>query len=358
MTYESSDNFTALPGHACMLFRSEDIFVSSGANIGYGLSGPETVSLGDIYELDNDATPLRLMVARRGDGNAQTVAAGSDLGQPGDPVRLLSRYTLMGDDGNRVELLVLSLGGAQGGLYALPLSPMGMRVEYTLLQVDDAPAEAQLTDLLCVSFARGTMITLADGSQRRIETLEAGERILTRDHGAQSLRWLGRATLRGVGSFAPVVISAGAMGNSGDLIVSQHHRMFLYQRNRDTTLPTAEILVQARHLVNDGTVFVRSGGFVDYFSLIFDHHEIIYAEGIPAESLMVCEATVPRLPPDLSAEVRARFPGLSQNQHFGTEAGRQMLEQIGNPANRGTNATLTRTKPGPTAQNRTEPKPR
>ena len=70
----------------------------------------------------------------------------------------------------------------------------------------------------------------------------------------------------------------------------------------------------------------REGGFVDYHSLVFDRHEIIYAEGIPAESLMVNEATVSRLPPELADEVRARFPGLSQSQHFGTEAGRELLD--------------------------------
>jgi hypothetical protein len=87
--------------------------------------------------------------------------------------------------------------------------------------------------------------------------------------------------------------------------------------------------VQAKHLVDGETVFIREGGFTDYFSLVFDRHEIIYAEGIPAESLMVNDATVSRLPPEIAAEVQARFPGLAQVQHFGTEAGRQFLETLG-----------------------------
>ena len=68
---------------------------------------------------------------------------------------------------------------------------------------------------------------------------------------------------------------------------------------------------------------------MDYFSLVFDHHEIIYAEGIPAESLMVNDATLNRLPEGLAEQMRAEFPGLSQNPHFGTEAGRQFLEAGG-----------------------------
>ena len=172
------------------------------------------------------------------------------------------------------------------------------------------------------------MIACEEG-ETRVEDLRPGDRILTRDHGAQPLRFIGRATLRATGVFAPVVIPQGVLGNSGALIVSQQHRMFLYQRRRLPGLPTAELLVQARHLVDHETVFIREGGFVDWFSLVFDRHEIIYAEGIPAESLMVNDATVNRLPPEIATEVRRRFPGLAQVQHFGTEAGRKFLEAIG-----------------------------
>lgn len=195
--------------------------------------------------------------------------------------------------------------------------------------MEEAPDDAGLSDLLCISFARGTMITLATGAQMPIEMLSPCDRVLTRDHGGQPIRWIGRATLKAVCPFAPVVITAGTLGNSGDLIVSQHHRMFLYQRERIAGLPTSELLVQAKHLVDGERVFLREGGFVDFLSIVFDHHEIIYAEGIPAESLMVNDATVNRLPAELSADVKARFPGLRQVQHFGTEAGRQFLDAVG-----------------------------
>jgi hypothetical protein len=173
------------------------------------------------------------------------------------------------------------------------------------------------------------MITLATGAQKPIEDLTPGDKVLTRDHGGQPIRWIGRATLKAVGPFAPVVITAGTLGNAGDLIVSQHHRMFLYQRERMAGLATSELLVQAKHLVDGERIFLREGGFVDFLSIVFDRHEIIYAEGVPAESLMVNDATVNRLPAELSADVKARFPGLRQVQHFGTEAGRQFLDAVG-----------------------------
>ena len=314
------------PGHACQVFRAADIFVASGSNQGDDLCGPQDVDPGDVYRLDPAAAPLRLVVSQP-IGADQRVAPGSAVGAEGQQIRLEARYALMAPDGDKVELLILLVDGTQR--FVLPLSPVGAEVDYTLLSVEPAPTDLLLADLLCLSFARGTMITMADGSQRAIEALVPGDPILTRDHGRQPIRWIGHARLRAVGAFAPVVISAGTLGNGGDLILSQHHRVFLYQRQKLPGLSTSELLVQARHFVDDDGVYLRTGGYVDYFSLVFDRHEIIYAEGIPSESLMVNDATVNRLPPDIAADVKAKFPGLTQNPHFGTEAGRQFLDAIG-----------------------------
>ncbi len=316
------------PGHACQVFEAESVYVIHGVNAGDGLLGPDEVCEGDIYALEEEAAPKRLILSHG--ANGQRVAEGSQIGQAGQAVRLIARYTLMAPDGDRIEMLLMQIAG--GPHVALPLSPISNTADYTLVAIDSEPDEVPLADLLCVSFARGTMITLADGRQCAIEALSAGDRVLTRDHGPQEVRWLGKATLRALGAFAPVVITAGTLGNAGDLIVSPHHRIFLYQRRRHAGLQTSELLVQAKHLIDGERVFQRDGGFVDYFSLVFDRHEIIYAEGVPAESLMVNDATLSRLPSDLAEDVKARFPGLAQIQHFGTEASREFLDEVGRDA--------------------------
>lgn len=324
------------PDYGCQAFLGEDIAVTAGANLGDSLADTrgeiaETCA-GDVYQLAPGARPVALSLRRDAapgeSARSQTLAAGSQVGRPGDRLILCGRLTLMAPDSDIVEMLLLRL--EEGGrVLALPLSPMAPRTDYSLIEVNDDPGEGRLADIACLAFARGTRITLSDGRQMPIEALEPGMRVLTRDHGPQPLRWVGKAALRAIGSFAPVVISAGAMGNAGDLIVSQHHRMFLYRRDREPLLPTSELLVQARHLVDDeGAIFIREGGVVDYYSLVFDRHEIIYAEGIPAESLRVAEATVERLPRGLSRAVRDAFPELSQSQHFGTEADPQMLDKL------------------------------
>jgi len=329
-----------LPHHSAQVFRAADLIVAAGVNLGDGLDAWDEACPGDVYRLGADSAPLGLVLAREGgatgaregDGaHRMPVAPGSPIGRPGETVLLRRRFSLMTAEGDGVELLGLEHEAGDGTVmaYLLPLSPLAPGTGYTLLRIEENPEPARLSDLVCVSLGRGTRITLPDGRQRPIEDLVPGDPVLTRDHGPQPVRWIGRATLRAQGAFAPVVIPAGALGNAGDLIVSQHHRIFLYQRHRHPLLPTAEVLVQAKHLADGTRIFVRAGGFTDYFSLVFDRHEIVYAEGIPTESLLVNEATLAHLPEALAEEVRARFPGLNQNQHFGTEAGRQLLDALG-----------------------------
>lgn len=337
---------TALPAHRCRVFTAADFFVRQGVNLGDPLGLPQDLCLGDVYQLapsvraqtlslirsGADRGPVApdlsnpdLRPSRTGRDTGERVAPGSEIGEPGARVGLIARYTLVGAQGDTVGLLLLDVAGQ---LVVLPRAPLAPRVDYTLVDLCDAPQDVTLSDLICVSFARGTMITLADGRQAPIETLRRGDAILTRDHGPQPLRWIGRASLRALGSFAPVVISAGTMGNAGDLVLSQHHRMFLYQHKHLTGMTTSELLVQARYLVDGEAIYLREGGYVDYFSLVFDRHEIIYAEGIPCESLMVDDAMLDQLPVELASAVKSQFPELTQVQVFATEAGPKQMERL------------------------------
>lgn len=317
------------PARRVHVFEAVDFRVTSGANHGDPIGAAAECEPGDVYQLDREARPRRMMLAADGaPAGVQVVASGSELGRAGDRIELVARHVMMAPDGDGVDVLLLRNTGS-GRLCILPLSPIAPRMDYTLIETDSAPRDVRLADLVCVAFTTGTMITLAGGAQRPIESLRPGDAILTRDHGAQPLRLVARATLRALGSFAPVVISAGTLGNEGDLIVSPHHRIFLYRRGEQRIGRTAEVLVQAKHLVDGDKVWRREGGYVDYHALVFDRHEIIYAEGIPCESLMVTEATLGLLPGELTAEIRARLPGLNHKPHFSTEAGRETLARVG-----------------------------
>ena len=99
-----------------------------------------------------------------------------------------------------------------------------------------------------------------------------------------------------MGEFALIGITKGALQNENDLLVSPDHRLFVYQREDKLGAGRSEVLLKVRHLVNGSTVYQRDGGFVDYFQLLFDDHQIIYAEGIAAESLLIDPRTRTAVP--------------------------------------------------------------
>jgi len=314
-----------LVAHTVAVFDGAALGVLSGANAGDPLPAPADSICGDYYRLAEGAQPLTLRLALGVQDTGGRLAEGSALGRAGDPLALEGRLSLMAPDGDLVEVLVLRLGARR---LALPLSPLRARLTYTLIAADAQPGPIRLADVVAGAFARGTSIALADGRQVPVEDLQPGDSVITRDHAVQPLIWKGAVQLRAEGGFAPVVVQPGVMGNPEALIVSPHHRLFLYRREAKPLAGAAELLVQARHLVDGRTILRREGGWVEYFSLVFAAHEVIYAEGIPSESLMVCPSTLTRLPEDLAAPLRLAFPGLDQRLHTGADLNPEMVSRL------------------------------
>lgn len=278
--------------------RAAALVVTSGANEGDSLGFSDDLTMDDIYSLRPHATPARLSL-RVDDPAGMTIAADTALGTPGAQVHLDCVILLMSQNAPVTEVIVLvevDGAGHAAEVYALPLAPLVPGAEYQLVGIDQTQAARKLAQVACVSFARGTHITMGSGRQRPIEELKPGDPVLTRDDGVQRIRWIGQSTHRAVGAFAPIRIAAGTLNNSRDLIVSPDHRLFIYQRTDRLGAGRAELLVKARHLINDQTVTFQRGGFVDYFQLLFDRHQIIYAEGIAAESMFVDGRTAPLVP--------------------------------------------------------------
>ena len=307
------------------VYRAEQFFVLSGVNSGEPLGFASELVLDDVYELEKDAAPARLVLAN--DGQHLRVTAESELGTLGGHVVIDCTVTLMSPQGATIEGLVLvELEGDEAvNLFLLPLAHLGARTEYTLVGVETADARRRFAEAACVAFTRGTHITIASGAQMPIEDLSVGDRVLTRDDGPQAIRWIGQNTRRAVGDFAPVLIRKGALNNENDLLVSPDHRLFIYQRGDAIGAGRAEVLVKVRHLINGGSVVRLEGGFVDYYQLLFDSHQIIYAEGIAAESLLVDPRTRAALPADVDAALAKALPGHEDRHHLHYEVSETLL---------------------------------
>ena len=311
------------------VIRAEAFTVVSGVAEGDALSFADELMLDDIYGLQPGTARENLAVALEDGGRTFEIIAPTQAGQPGNLIHLDCCLTFMSPDGSTAEALVLVEveDDAVAAIYLLPLAALEPKTDYRLVGINRTTATTRFAEVACVSFTRGTHITLASGAQARIEDLRIGDKVLTRDDGPKDIRWIGHSTLRAVGEFAPVMIQKGALNNENDLLLSPDHRIFVYQRQDHLGAGRAEVLIKVRHLINGTTVTQSEGGFVDYFQLLFDDHQIIYAEGIAAESLWIDPRTKGAVPSEVSRQILDDGPGHAHRQHLDYEVREQLLTE-------------------------------
>lgn len=325
--FDYSDPLPLQPVQSIPVYLAGAFAVVNGANLHDAIAISDELNQGDIYALEPMAKRVRLSL-KTGDDGIVSIAADTDTGTPDALIFADCTITLMSPDGITSEAIVLVELDAEDIIsrtFLLPLAPLRPKVDYSLVGIDTDSAREKLAQVACVSFARGTHITMATGEQRKIEDLSVGDRVLTRDDGIQQIRWVGRSTVRGQGPFAPILIRKGAMHNENDLIMSPDHRLFIYQRSDKLGAGRSELLIKARHLVNGETIVKSEGGFVDYFQLLFDQHQIIYAEGIAAESLLVDNRTRAALPDDLAHDLTEALKEHAISGHLDLEVQERLL---------------------------------
>ncbi|HKK23272.1 MAG TPA: Hint domain-containing protein [Pseudohaliea sp.] len=319
--------------YTCRVLPGESLRAVAGVNQGDAVGAADLLCPGDVYRLAAEAAPVDLAIADAGvgarapggapvlrPGVAHRIAPGSATGVPGASLAPSARLTFLAPDGHSRDVMLIETEGAEGPETLLfPLGPMEPALDYVLAGVA-SPGEVRLAEIVPFAFAAGTRLTMGDGRLVEVERLGPGDVVLTRDRGRQPVRAVLARTERALGAHAPVVIQAGALGAAGDLILSQHQRLLVYQRGPDRLTQTAEMLVRAGDLVDGEAFRLRRGGFVDYVSIVLDRHEMLFAEGVAVESLEVNAATLPRLPEEQAAAVA----GLDHAPHHGTEADRAL----------------------------------
>ena len=157
--------------------------------------------------------------------------------------------------------------------YAAPIS----RHAATRVFAARGPATAQSLP----GFAIGTIVLTKLG-ERRIESLRAGDKIISRDHGFVTLRQVGLSA----GSVAdPVHLMAGALGAHEALTVTATTRLRLQGAVAEQRFGCALIFVAALDLVDGQQIFAMQAPRRRFLHLQFDRPETIYANGLEAECL-------------------------------------------------------------------------
>lgn len=173
-----------------------------------------------------------------------------------------------------------------------------------------------------VCFASGTMILTARG-EVPIEQLRAGDLVQTRDNGMQPIVWIASRSLSGHELEAnpklkPIWISPKLTGGDQPLIVSPQHGVLLRVEGSDETLVRAVHLARMR----GGQARVMQGcRTVQYFHLMFEAHQIIFANGAPAESFYPGPHAFGALSSAARTEIETLFPGFDAARtldHYGS----------------------------------------
>jgi hypothetical protein len=195
--------------------------------------------------------------------------------------------------------------------------------DYTLsiteLTVDNNSYGALIDDIsIIVCLTQGAMIATPKG-ERAIETLRVGD-IVTTQNGPKTLRWIGQRTVTATDlalndKLRPVRISAGAMGQGlpdRDMLVSRQHRMQTASPIAARMFASSQVLISAIRLTALPGIYVDMvADHVSYFHLLFDAHEIIFANGAPTESLFTGPQVLNAISTEARQEIMALFPELS-----------------------------------------------
>lgn len=162
-------------------------------------------------------------------------------------------------------------------------------------------------------FARGTRIR-TDRGNVPVECLAVGSLVETRDAGLQQIRWIGHRRLPAEGHMAPVLIPAGHLGEHDDLLISPQHRVLLRNSHAELLFGTHEVLIAAQELVDGRAVRQVTGGWVEYFHILFDHHHIVWSEGLETESFLPGPQTMDSFDASTLNELTTLFPQFSRVQ--------------------------------------------
>ncbi|WP_299723521.1 Hint domain-containing protein [uncultured Tateyamaria sp.] len=169
---------------------------------------------------------------------------------------------------------------------------------------DNSSFTQENTGVVC--FTSGTAILTPRGDVL-IDDLRVGDLVITADNGPQPIRWIGtrqldHETLAGAPNLKPILINADVLGNTRPLLVSPQHCMLVGQ----------DRLVRAKHLALEmpGVRVAHGKRAVRYIHLMFDAHQIIFAESAPSESFYPGPMSLRMMRQEDCQELAALFPDL------------------------------------------------
>ena len=257
------------------LANSGTVLVGTGALTINTLSGAGTLAFnansGAILAMSSAAASVQKI-------DGLTIASGTISGQTIEIVGQTVTTAVI-DSGT-----TLALGLSGGGSLNIQLAT-AQTGKFFQFQTSGGNTFLELSTAVC--YLAGTRI-LTDKGEIPVEDLAIGDRAVTFDGIAKSIKWIGRrayssAFAAGNRDVIPILIKKGALADNvplRDLYVSPLHAMYV-----------DDVLVPAGNLVN-GTSISRCPEIdpIRYFHIELENHDVIFAEGAPAETFIDCDS--------------------------------------------------------------------
>ncbi|MCI5087325.1 MAG: Hint domain-containing protein, partial [Rhodovulum sp.] len=170
-------------------------------------------------------------------------------------------------------------------------------------------------------FTPGTTIATPRG-EVLVETLREGDKVITRDNGIQEIRWVGERALDGrelskASHLRPIMIKAGSLGQGlpeRDMLVSPNHRVLVSNDRTALYFEEREVLVAAKHLVNNSSIQALDTTGTTYIHFMFDQHEVVLSNGSWTESFQPGDYTLKGMGNAQRNEIFELFPELQSDQ--------------------------------------------
>ncbi|MEO6299040.1 MAG: Hint domain-containing protein [Paracoccaceae bacterium] len=223
-----------------------------------------------------------------------------------------------GEQGNDHDTLDLTGAGPLHIIYD-PTNPENGTVNF--LDPTDHHVTGTLTfqniENVIPCFTPGTLIATPRG-EVAVESLQIGDRIITRDNGMQEIRWIGKRELSWrdlslASHLKPVLVRQGALGNGvpeRDMLVSPNHRLLVANDRTALYFDEHEVLVAAKHLVQSKGVYSVDTAGVTYVHFMCDRHEVVLSNGAWTESFQPGDYSLKGMGNSQRAEIYDLFPAL------------------------------------------------
>lgn len=203
-----------------------------------------------------------------------------------------------GSSSQIVFIVASPVGGGSDRYFAAIDDTVGALPDISSIQIrnldwnpagDDVMINLDQDNIVTICFAEGTRI-LTPAGERKVERLNHGDQVVTQDHGPQRIRWIGASSLTRSPALQPIRIAANALGPGiphRPLFVSPQHRMLVRSAIAQRMTGKREVLIAAKKLTDMRGIHQETRpGQIRYFHILCDAHEVIFAEGAPAETLL------------------------------------------------------------------------